>query len=544
MRIPLAIGALLGLAAATLSQARPSKAQRTLGQPDDQSAPTRPPLPDDRADGAAAIAEDDLRSWLETLTSAECAGRDTGTDGFVRAAELVRDHFQALGLEPAGDDGTFWQRVPWSRSEVDGEASALAIRKGDEVVCRLTPGGGLHGNASLSTSTQGQLAVAIVREGGGPELRDLDVDGKIVLVHAPGRRVPERALAELGRAGAAALIAVDDEACARLPSFAVTTTPGRGAANRAIRGRGRVTSTRLSVPTARFTEILAAAGKTPEQVDATAPLAVLDGLSAQLELVVVERAAPAFNVAAVLRGEDPAKANEYVVIGSHLDHLGSARGRICPGADDDGSGTVGVMAVAQAFAHNPVRPARSVLFATFCGEENGLIGSRWFTEHPPIPLAAMAAEIQMDMIGRREESEDEGPEDNANSLHLIGTQKLSPELHELWLARNAAHAGFELEWDEEDVFFRSDHFSFARRGVPIAFLFTGFHPDYHQPSDTADKIDYDKLRRVAVYAYDVAFELATAPARPHVDAAKWQQLRRELRGQLAERPVAPMREDG
>ncbi len=256
---------------------------------------------------------------------------------------------------------------------------------------------------------------------------------------------------------------------------------------------------------------------------------------------------PAWNVVGILPGSDPILKDEYVVIGSHLDHNGIRGGTIYPGADDDASGSAGVMALAKAFASNPIKPMRSILFVTFCGEENGLIGSGYFADNSPIPLSSIVGELQMDMIGRNEESRGrsgnpgESADDNVNSLHLIGTEKLSMDLHQLCMSRNEDFAGFDLEFDEEDVFFRSDHANFAKYGVPIAFFFTGFHPDYHRPSDTADKINYPKLKRVVDYVYDIGFELAQSSSRPLIDPELWEANKSRLRSPV-EKPAAPLRE--
>jgi len=264
-------------------------------------------------------------------------------------------------------------------------------------------------------------------------------------------------------------------------------------------------------------------------------------LQATVAVEIDRESAPAMNVWAVLPGSDPKLRAEYVVIGSHLDHLGKRGTTIFPGADDDASGTTGVMAVATMFVKNKVRPARSVLFVCFAGEESGLIGSQYFVDNCPIPLASITGELQMDMIGRDEEENVEGnrgekAEDNRNSLHLIGTEKLAPALHALCLAKNE-RAGFDIEYDEERMFSRSDHANFARQGVPIAFFFTGLHRDYHRPSDTPDKIHYEKLLRVARYVYDIAFELAAQPGRPEVEPDLW----RVYRGKRGATPAAPMR---
>ena len=163
--------------------------------------------------------------------------------------------------------------------------------------------------------------------------------------------------------------------------------------------------------------------------------------------------------------------------------------------------------------------------------------------NPPIPLEAIVAELQMDMIGRDEEANaesrttaerNEKAEDNRDTLHLVGTRKLAPALHELCLAKNE-QAGFVIEYDQEGMFGRSDHANFARMGVPVAFFFTGLHRDYHQTTDTPDKIHYEKLLRVASYVYDIAFDLAQADDRPLIDPELWA----GMRGKGSEEPAAP-----
>jgi hypothetical protein len=313
----------------------------------------------------------------------------------------------------------------------------------------------------------------------------------------------------------------------------------RSGGNRAAAGAGR-TPFDGTFGGDDFNKLFTAAGTNIEGLEQMASTTALP-LQCTLHVEVAETQAPAMNVFAVLPGSDPQLKDEYVVIGSHLDHLGRRGDTISPGADDDGSGTTGVMAVAQMFAKNPQKPARSVLFVCFSGEESGLIGSRYFAEHCPIPLTSMVAELQMDMIGRDEEENMEGDkgekaEDNRNSLHVIGTKKLSPALHDLCMAKNDT-ARFDLEWDQEGMFSRSDHANFARHGVPIAFFFTGLHKDYHQPSDTPDKIHYEKLLRIATYVYDIGFELGTQAGRPEIDPELWN----KYSGKAGKQPAAPLR---
>jgi Zn-dependent M28 family amino/carboxypeptidase len=248
---------------------------------------------------------------------------------------------------------------------------------------------------------------------------------------------------------------------------------------------------------------------------ANAPQKTVAKAKAVLKAAVtrVEKGVP--NVVGYLEGSDPVLKKELVILGSHLDHLGRGRdGQIYPGADDDGSGSTALLAIARAFSKNGHRPKRSILFLAVTGEEMGLLGSDWYVEHPLFPLEDTVAELQMDMIGRWEEAHpfenpgNEKAEENKNTLHLVGAKRISTQLHEIVLKANADHVGFDFEYDGEKYYERSDHYNFARKGIPITFMFTGVHRDYHQPTDTPDKIDFPKLARVAKLNYLVAFELA------------------------------------
>jgi hypothetical protein len=425
------------------------------------------------------------------------------------------------------------------------------IEKDGTAVIDLRPGPEFGGRASFDHAASGSVLLAVRDDVEQLDFGGTDLADKVVVFYAP-RLARERGLAgrarmraqvELDRAlralRPAAALLVDDGLAARGGGLVGPDQPGKSAANVAQRARDRRPNVYL-IGRQTLAEMLAAAGVDEAVLDggnSTVPLR----LTARIEVKVRQADAPAWNVVAVLEGSDAALAGEYVGVGCHLDHLGVQEGIVYPGADDDGSGSAGLIAVAKMFASNPTRPRRSLLFMAFCGEERGLIGSRYLVEHPPVPLANLVAELQMDMIGRSEDNEQSGEraDDNLNSLHLIGTEKVSRDIHRLCLDLNRQRAGFDLEWDEEDVFFRSDHVNFAKVGIPIAFFFTGFHRDYHAPGDTLDKIDHGKLLRVATYVYDVAFELAQQDGRPHVDADLW----RKNRGKLEVRgePMAPVR---
>lgn len=522
-------------------------------------APAETALPADRRDGAAAVTEAMCREWLGTLASPEFEGRGTGQPGFQKAADFVAAHFRALGLEARGEKDTYFQHVPWASTKVAMDKTFVTFLRGGAEVLRI-PATRLAGTATAALSAEGEVVLLCIQapepkgEPGRrpmevpaiPGLDAVDVKDKVVVAFV---RAPEGQRAGLvatrfavqqalqGKSPAAVVFAQDAAVADGLRGR--TGMSRRGGGNPAA-AAARRSPLDVTFGGADLEAMMIEAGMAKKDLE-TAPLATaLPALRGRIEVAIHEEQAPAMNVWAVLPGSDPKLRDEYVVIGSHLDHLGKRGDTIWPGADDDASGTTGVLAVAQMFAQNRVKPARSILFVCFCGEETGLVGSRFFAENPPVPLASIVSELQMDMIGRDEEENAEGgkgekAEDNRNSLHLVGTEKLAPALHDLCLAKNTT-AGFDIEYDQESMFGRSDHANFAKMGVPIAFFFTGLHRDYHQPTDTPEKIHFSKLLRIARYVYDIAFELATQESRPMVDPDLWG----KYRGKGAEKPAAPM----
>lgn len=526
-------------------------------------------LPDDRAKGAATVSVPDTKQWLGTLASPEFEGRGTGQPGFEKAANYVAAHFKALGLEARGENGSYFQHVPWASTRIVAEKTFVRFHKDGGELLKV-PAERLAGNVSAKLSTKGDVVLLVVpvpeaaprpagqAQGPGrasmtmPEIKgldDVDVKGKVVVVHL--RQTGERTnpmgqfavLQKLqGKEAATILFAQAEE-----PRGGLTGRAGMGrrGGNPAASGAQRAPAT-ATFGGQDLEKLLGGVGMTKASLAEAATVTALP-LQAEIEIAVEETNAPAMNVWAVLPGSDNKLKDEYVVVGSHLDHLGKSGDVIRPGADDDASGTTGVMAVAQMLAKNPVRPARSILFVCFSGEENGLRGSAYFADNCPIPLSSIVGELQMDMIGRDEEesAEDRGSgekaEDNRNSLHLVGTEKLAPSLHALCLAKNKT-AKFDIEYDQEGMFGRSDHANFARKGVPVAFFFTGLHRDYHQVTDTPEKIHYEKLLRVATYVYDIAFELATQPGRPEIEPELWAKFRAGNRNNAPEQPAAPLKQ--
>ena len=226
------------------------------------------------------------------------------------------------------------------------------------------------------------------------------------------------------------------------------------------------------------------------------------------------------NIWAYIQGTE--KPDEVLVISAHYDHVGMKNGEVYNGADDDGSGTVALLQIAKAFMEAKKAghgPKRSILFLHVTGEEHGLHGSRYYSEHPLFPIANTIADLNVDMIGRR----DVEHKDNGNYVYVIGSDRLSTDLHNINEEANNKYTHLSLDYkyndrkDPNQFYFRSDHYNFAKKGIPIIFYFNGVHADYHMPTDTPDKIEYDLLAKRAQLVFATAWELANRDERPVVD---------------------------
>jgi len=229
---------------------------------------------------------------------------------------------------------------------------------------------------------------------------------------------------------------------------------------------------------------------------------------------------PSENMVAFIEGSE--KPDEIIVVSAHFDHVGQTGEEIFNGADDDGSGTVAIMKIAEAFqnaAKNGNGPKRSILFLHVTGEEKGLLGSAYYVKYPIFPLKNTVANLNIDMIGRV----DEAHTNNPDFVYLIGSDKLSTELHEISEAINTKFTNLTLDYtynDDNDpnrFYYRSDHYNFAKNNIPIIFYFNGTHEDYHRPSDTPDKINYEVLAKRTQLVFFTAWELANRNERIVVD---------------------------
>ncbi len=459
-----------------------------------QFATVEPP-PSDLANGFNSIKAEEAKEWLTVLAGPEFEGRGTGQQGYVKAAHWVAGKVAEMGLKPVGDGGTYFQMLPMKR-----RIPILAE-------CRIT------GPNQLEITGEGNFGFE--RYTNEPE-----VVGEVVFVCFSGSSVeiPE----DVTLRDKIVFYITDDAAAARAPRVLARKRPA--AAIRIITGepksipqlirgagsRSRSGSVSGTISTAAANRVLEAVGGAAnwiQPVDQAGAAVHETGKQLTISVRVREEPAGVPNVVAWLEGSDPAVNHEYIVIGSHLDHLGIRGGTTYPGADDNGSGSTAVLSIAKAFATNPTRPRRSVLFIWFAAEEIGLVGSRHYCDNPLLPLKNMTCMFNIDMVGRNEETPDETAEENEGAIHLVGSKKGDSDIHGLIEEANR-HVGFRFEYDEEDVFGRSDQINFFEKGVPVAFLFGGFHPDYHQPSDRVSEINFDKIAAAAKLYY-LAINLAS-----------------------------------
>lgn len=226
------------------------------------------------------------------------------------------------------------------------------------------------------------------------------------------------------------------------------------------------------------------------------------------------------NILAFIKGSE--KPAEIVVVSAHYDHVGIKRGEIYNGADDDGSGTVALLEIAQAFQlakKDGLGPKRSILFLHVTGEEHGLHGSRYYSENPVFPLKNTIADVNIDMIGRR----DSNHKDSNNYIYLIGSDYLSTDLYNICEEANKKSVNLTIDYtfndknDPNRFYYRSDHYNFAKNGIPSVFLFNGVHADYHQKTDEVSKIEFDALCKRTQLAFSIAWDLANRANRPVVD---------------------------
>jgi hypothetical protein len=497
-----------------------------------------------------AITAAQLKEWLYVVASDEMEGRDTPSRGLDLAAKFIADHLSRWGVKPGGDDGTYFQKFAMISRHVEPELTIASVN-----------GRGFKlGEDFIAEPLQGQASGRIVYVGHGYMIKSKDIDayqgvdvkGKIMLaVEGYPRGVSFQDLngkkagddydtpETYARAhGARGIIYIPTTSTITFwqnrhkfslsPSRLKLEKPRQSGPNiPVISASEQMVKAILDGEKLDYEAIKkqAAEGAPIEAFDLSAGKQASFNVNAKIDRAITQ------NVVGVIEGADPVLKKEYVAVGAHYDHVGIAKNaegdRIFNGADDDGSGTVATLAIAQALAKSPERPKRSVIFVWHAGEEKGLWGSEFFTNNPTVPIEQIITQLNIDMIGRSKKGADDNPANKdltgPNELYVIGSKMMSTDLGNLSEEVNNSFLklAFNYKYDDpndsERFFYRSDHFNYARKGVPIIFYFSGVHEDYHGLADTADKIDYQKMEKVARTVFAMMWRLANGPARPKVD---------------------------
>jgi hypothetical protein len=519
-----------------------------------------------------AITPGDLMTRLYIFADDSMQGREAGTAGNVKGTAYIAAEIKRSGLVPAGDDGTYFQTIPLKTRTFDTTSTFTVAG---------APLTAFSDYIALGPRPLDSQALAIVFGGevgdSAPRITPAQASGKLVVLRVHGRGLglrPLRAAPGVPDAAAVALVALDSlapQALAflRRPRTVLDDNPA---------GPGQPPVFLISGATAAKMFTTPLEQLAPGAAGTTAAVAV--------RFDVVPIADPARNVVGIVPGSDPTLKGQYVAIGAHNDHIGFSRAAvdhdsiriwnhvvrpegaddagkqatpeqqarvdsllarfraghlgksridsIANGADDDGSGSVAALEIAERIASLKRKPKRSILFVWHTGEEKGLLGSRYFTDHPTVPRDSIVAQLNMDMVGRGAASDETGRTKDGAPLHggprylqLVGSRRLSTELGDLLERVNRAgrHGlvfdyAIDADGHPANIYCRSDHYEYARYGIPITFFTTGLHSDYHQVTDEPEYIDYEHMARVADLVADVALRLADLDHRVAVDHPK------------------------
>ncbi|HAS39653.1 MAG TPA: peptidase M28 [Microscillaceae bacterium] len=465
---------------------------------------------------AQTITQKDLSKHLHIVASDEMEGRRTGTPGQKKAAKYIANHFKKIGLKPpVNNDGEMSYYQPfsmkstkWKEVYVDVAGQRYAFMK-DVFALGVS-------------AMKAPLACQAVFVGNGSpeEMKQAKVKGKGVVYFAKNHAEAVKKGKVATNLGAKALFVLraktkdEYKDLLNFNAYYVKRWVGPKLSKKTVKSdivfyvSPRLAAAMLNTQTTTLANNQLKPGARGQQVKA---------LATQEEKITLASE----NVMGLLEGTT--KKDEILVISAHYDHIGKYGNQINNGADDDGSGTVAVLELAEAFVKAKKAgegPKRSILFITVAGEEMGLYGSRFYTDIDPVfPLKNTVADLNIDMIGRIDDRYKTDP----NYIYLIGSDKLSTELHQLSEEANRQYIGLKLDYkynDENDpnrFYYRSDHYNFAKNRIPVIFYFNGTHADYHRPTDTVDKIHFAKMEKIARLIFHTAWKIANRPQRIKVD---------------------------
>ena len=511
-----------------------------------------------------SITAEELSADLHYLAGDEMRGRLVGTPDIERAAEFIASRFDSLGLEPAGADGSFYEPFDLTWFSLAGENHLTVTGEGfagrpQDIGEEFYPL-----NFSATAVAEGELTFAgfgIVEPAFAyDDYTGGDVTGKVVLVleREPGVDDPvsvfdgvvtanastgwRKTLAAQERGAAGILFVRDVHNRPTIPDFTQAADDYWPSAPRRIeRFTLGLWMDRIRIPAAQISSglaerLVAGTGRTLRELAAASENATglgpidLPGPVVSIQASVERHITRGRNVVGLIEGSHRALRDEVVILSAHHDHNGADGADVFNGADDDGSGIVGLLEIAEAYseaARDGQRPRRTVMFAAWDAEERGLLGAWYHAERPRFALEDIAAVLNMDMIGRNEEVPEDGgsrfrglevqtAESNANAINILG-QTYSADMKAAVERANEVY-GLELKFrydnSRSNLLRRSDQWPFLQNGVPALWFHTGLHPDYHTPNDTPERIEYEKMERIARLVHRTSWSIAQAGGRP------------------------------
>jgi hypothetical protein len=525
---------------------------------------------------ATAITASDVKSRIYLIADDSMRGREAGAIGNYMMTSYVAKEMARLGLEPGGENGTWFQTVPMVRRSAD--TTSTLVLNGQHLAlftefALIRPTSTLRVSSTLPAGTYGTIYGG--RAGDSSiVLNAADVQNRIIVLDAP-LNVNGQPTATYSTAAAATVARYPGAAAIMISVIDIMTTATSNSLR--SRGLGLQGNAPMHTPFGIVTSASAAAKIMGAPLASLKPGARGADVQASVRFTDGPVEAAARNVIAIVRGSDPALSNEYVAIGAHSDHLAPSmravdhdslkaynlvmrpnggdsrvasaapatpeqlarikslmdslhrahparRDSIYNGADDDGSGSVAVLEIAESLAGS-ARPRRSILLVWHTGEESGLLGSAWFTDHTTVPHDSIVAQLNMDMVGRGEKKDN--PAGGPRYIQVMGSRRLSTDLGDLVDSVNGAKKtpyvidySFDAPRQVQNRYCRSDHYMYARTGIPIAYISRGYHSDYHMVTDEPQYISYQGLANVATFVRDIALAVANRNDRVRVDKPK------------------------
>jgi hypothetical protein len=469
---------------------------------------------------AATITAPDVMRRVSIVADDSMMGRDTPSKGLELTAHYVATEFRRAGLRPAGDSGGYIQRFGLTRWVVDTATSRVTLES-EQVRARVRVGTDARFIEGPVPAVPIRGEVVVLGESSAPG----ELGNRIVVLVADLNRPPSATLnqrvLQLASSGARAVLVLSNRDSIVFADRLKLS--GRIRFNRDFAPESGAPVPIVELHERAVAQVLAHAGIDPGhwRANSGSPRRVVSGLKLEISLarkVMARVQAP--NVVGILDGSDPVLRQEYVAFSAHIDHIGVSPGQpdsVNNGADDNASGVAGLLELAEAFSAPGARPRRSLMFLAPSAEEPGLIGSAHFVEQPPVPLDRIVADINMDLIGRNwvDSVIAVGIDQSNLGATLARVVQAHPELRMTPIADR---------WPEERIFYRSDHYNFARKGVPILFFTSGIHADYHRPTDELNRINGEKESRLVRLLFYLGGEIANADSRPRWNPESYRQI--------------------